>query len=55
MSGLLLGILSGRIVSGLLAAVAGWRAVYLAAAAIIAVLAVVLQRLLPRDVPLVTG
>jgi predicted MFS family arabinose efflux permease len=55
MSGLLLGILSGRIVAGLLAAAAGWRAVYVAAAGVIAVLAGVLWRLLPRGVPLVTG
>jgi predicted MFS family arabinose efflux permease len=55
MSGLLLGILSGRIVAGLLAAAAGWRVVYLAAAAAIAVLAGVLWRMLPRGVPVVTG
>jgi predicted MFS family arabinose efflux permease len=55
MSGLLLGILSGRIVSGLLAAAFGWRCVYATAAAVVAVLALVLHRMLPREVPVVTG
>jgi predicted MFS family arabinose efflux permease len=55
MSGLLLGILSGRIVSGLMAAAFGWRSVYATAAVVIGGLAVVLRRLLPRDVPVVTG
>jgi predicted MFS family arabinose efflux permease len=55
MSGLLLGILSGRIVSGLLAAAFGWRWVYATAAAVVAVLALVLHRMLPREVPVVTG
>jgi predicted MFS family arabinose efflux permease len=55
MSGLLLGILAGRIVSGLLAAALGWRWVYASAAVVIGGLAVVLHRLLPRDVPVVTG
>lgn len=48
MSGLLIGILAARTFSGLLAAAAGWRAVYLAAAAMTAFLGVVLHRALPR-------
>ncbi|MGQ0846480.1 MAG: MFS transporter [Sporichthyaceae bacterium] len=48
MSGLLIGILVARTFSGLLAAAAGWRAVYVAAAVLCAVLGVVLHRLLPR-------
>lgn len=51
MSGLLIGILTARTFSGLLAAVAGWRAVYIAAAAISAVLGIVLHRALPRLPP----
>ncbi len=49
MSGLLLGILLARTFSGLLASVAGWRAVYLAAAALMLVLLLVLARALPPD------
>jgi predicted MFS family arabinose efflux permease len=48
MSGLLIGILVARTFSGLLAAAAGWRAVYLAAAALSALLGVVLHRMVPR-------
>jgi predicted MFS family arabinose efflux permease len=47
MSGLLLGILLGRTVSGLIAAAAGWRMVYGAAAALMLAQAVVLYRVLP--------
>jgi predicted MFS family arabinose efflux permease len=47
MSGLLLGILLGRTVSGLIAAAAGWRVVYGAAAALMLAQAVVLYRVLP--------
>jgi predicted MFS family arabinose efflux permease len=47
MSGLLLGILLARTVSGLLAAVAGWRLVFGVAAVLMLVLAAVLARLLP--------
>jgi len=48
MSGLLIGILVARTFSGLLAAVAGWRTVYVVAAVISAVLGVVLHRAVPR-------
>jgi predicted MFS family arabinose efflux permease len=47
MSGLLLGILLARTASGLVAQVAGWRAVYVVAAAAMAVQALVLLRGLP--------
>lgn len=49
MSGLLLGILLSRTVSGLVAQVAGWRSVYWAAAAVLAVMAFVLHRVLPDE------
>jgi predicted MFS family arabinose efflux permease len=49
MSGLLLGILLARTVSGVVAQASSWRVVYLMAAAMTAVLAVVLGRLLPRE------
>jgi predicted MFS family arabinose efflux permease len=47
MSGLLVGVLLARTVSGLIAEVAGWRAVYGVAAVIMVVLAAVLRRVLP--------
>lgn len=47
MSGLLLGILLARTLSGVVAEVAGWRAVFWMGAALVAVLAVVLARRLP--------
>ncbi|OKI34429.1 transporter [Streptomyces sp. TSRI0281] len=47
-SGVVIGILLARTVSGLLADLAGWRSVYLASAVLIAVLALVLHRVLPR-------
>ncbi|MFI8432928.1 MFS transporter [Streptomyces sp. NPDC079020] len=46
--GVVIGILLARTVSGLLADLAGWRSVYLASAALIAALALVLHRVLPR-------
>jgi predicted MFS family arabinose efflux permease len=49
MTGLLLGILLSRTVSGLIAQVAGWRTVYWAAAGLLAVMAVVLHRVLPDE------
>ena len=54
MSGVLIGVLLARTGGGLIAEVAGdWRAVYLVAAALMVVLAVVLHRTLP-DVPVAT-
>ncbi|MER6398936.1 MFS transporter [Kitasatospora sp. NPDC001603] len=47
-SGVVLGILLSRSVSGVLADLAGWRSVYLASAALTALLALVLHRTLPR-------
>jgi predicted MFS family arabinose efflux permease len=51
MSGLLTGILVARTFSGLIAQAAGWRAVFIVAAAAIAVLAVALWRALPLVAP----
>ncbi|WP_280691623.1 MFS transporter [Kitasatospora sp. GAS204B] len=48
MSGLVLGMLLARTASGALAAVGGWRTVYWAAAAAMAVLAATLHRALPQ-------
>lgn len=52
MSGLLVGILLSRTASGFLGARLGWRAVYLAAAAVLAALTVLLRLTLPRQEPL---
>jgi len=49
MTGLLLGILLSRTVSGLIAQVAGWRTVYWVAAGLLAVTSVVLHRALPDE------
>lgn len=51
MTGLLLGILLSRVVSGFVAQWFGWRTVYLAATAAVALLAVALWRGLPRFAP----
>jgi predicted MFS family arabinose efflux permease len=51
MSGLLIGILLARTVSGFVTANFGWRAVYWMAAALMVALTVTLWRLLPRDAP----
>lgn len=51
MSGLLTGILLSRTASGAFGAVFGWRAVYVGAAALMALLAVVLRFALPRREP----
>ncbi|MGW5263541.1 MFS transporter [Microbispora sp. NPDC004025] len=47
-SGVVLGILLARTVSGVLADLAGWRAVYLASAAAMLLLTLALRRVLPR-------
>ncbi|HYZ31823.1 MAG TPA: MFS transporter [Crenalkalicoccus sp.] len=47
-SGVVIGILAARFVSGLLADLGGWRIVYLTSAALSATLALVLYRVLPR-------
>src|SRR5664279_2905500 len=49
MTGLLIGILLSRTVSGLVAQAAGWRTVYWGAAALLAVMAYVLHRVLPDE------
>jgi predicted MFS family arabinose efflux permease len=51
MSGLLIGILLARTVSGYLGAQFGWRSVYWLAAALMVALALTLLRLLPRSTP----
>ena len=51
MTGLLLGILLSRTVSGLLAQVAGWRSVYWVAAGALATMALVLLKVLPEEAP----
>jgi predicted MFS family arabinose efflux permease len=51
MSGLLIGILLARTVSGLIAAAAGWRTVFWFAAAAMVLLAATLRRVLPRIPP----
>ncbi|WP_442818507.1 MFS transporter [Streptomyces sp. NBC_01320] len=47
-SGVVIGILLARTASGLMADLAGWRSVYLASAALTALLALVLHRVLPH-------
>ena len=51
MSGLLIGILLSRTLSGLVAAALGWRTVYWVAAALMVALAATLRLVLPRDLP----
>jgi len=51
MSGLIVGILMARTVGGLIASAAGWRTVFLVAAAVMLVLAVILGRVLPQTTP----
>lgn len=56
-SGVVIGILLARTVSGVLADLAGWRSVYLASASLTTLLALVLYRVLPRrdDAPPTTA
>ncbi|MCK7622338.1 MFS transporter [Streptomyces sp. RS10V-4] len=49
--GIITGILLARAAAGVLADLAGWRAVYLTAAGVLAVLAVLLRRVLPSGAP----
>lgn len=49
MTGLLMGILLSRIVSGLVAQVAGWRAVYWGAAGLLTIMSLILHRALPDE------
>ena len=51
MTGLLLGILLARTVSGLVAQAAGWRAIYWLSAALMLCFAVILWRALPAERP----
>ncbi len=55
MSGLLIGILAARIVSGLVGEHFGWRAMYAIAAGIMVVLALAMRVLLPRSQPEPSG
>lgn len=50
-SGVVVGILSARFVAGVLADMGGWRAVYFASAGLMLLMAVLLVRMLPRDIP----
>jgi predicted MFS family arabinose efflux permease len=49
MTGLLMGLLLSRSVSGLIAQAAGWRTVYLFAGVALAIMAVVMYRVLPKE------
>ena len=51
MSGLLIGILAARTVSGLVGEYLGWRAMYEIAAVLMVALALALKELLPRSLP----
>jgi predicted MFS family arabinose efflux permease len=50
-SGLIMGILLSRTISGFVADTFGWRSIYVAAAMVIVVLAIVLARVLPTEPP----
>jgi len=50
-SGLIMGILLSRTISGFVADALGWRAIYVAAAVVILMLAAILGRVLPEDEP----
>lgn len=51
MSGLMIGVLMARVISGIVAATLGWRTVFVIAAVAMLVLAVVLRRMLPTVEP----
>lgn len=51
MTGLLIGVLGARTVAGLVAQVAGWRAIYWISAGLMLVFAVVLRAVLPAEAP----
>jgi predicted MFS family arabinose efflux permease len=51
-SGVVVGILAARFASGMIADVAGWRAVYAASAGLMLAMLCLLLRMLPRNVPL---
>ncbi len=51
MSGLMIGVLMARLISGLVAVTVGWRPVYIIAAVIMLLLAAVLRRMLPKVQP----
>src|SRR4051794_11346268 len=55
MSGLLIGVLAARTVSGLVGGSLGWRAMYGIAAVVMVALALALRRLLPRSEPEASG
>ena len=50
-SGVVVGILAARFVAGVLADMGGWRAVYFASAGLMLLMAALLMRILPRDIP----
>jgi len=50
-SGVVVGILAARFVAGVLADMGGWRAVYFASAGLMVLMAALLVRMLPRDIP----
>jgi predicted MFS family arabinose efflux permease len=51
MTGLLIGVLLSRTFSGIASQAVGWRGVYVTAAALLAVMALVLSRVLPNEAP----
>lgn len=55
LTGLLTGILASRVVSGYIGSVLGWRVIYYAAAAVIAVSALIILRVFPRVAPTYSG
>lgn len=51
-SGVVVGILAARFVAGVLADMGGWRAVYFTSAGLMLLMAVLLVRMLPREIPI---